>query len=39
MDRTEAARLLAKVFAFVACGQRDKARQHAQALINWLRTI
>jgi hypothetical protein len=39
MDRTEVSRHVAKVFAYLACGQRDKARHHAQLLIDWLRSI
>jgi hypothetical protein len=39
MDRQQAARELARVFAYLACGQVDKARGAAQQLINWLQSI
>jgi hypothetical protein len=39
MDRTEAARCLAKVFAHIAVGQPGTARVWAKKLIAWLQTI
>lgn len=39
MDRTEASRELAKVFAFLACGKVAAARTHAAALIAWLESL
>jgi len=39
MDRQTASTHLAKVFAFLACGQTAKARVHAEALIDWLQGI
>jgi hypothetical protein len=37
MDRTEAARALAKIAAYIACGQPAKARPYAEALMAWWR--
>lgn len=39
MDRNEAARAIAKVFAYLACGKPEQARQYARQLISWLQTI
>jgi hypothetical protein len=39
MDRQTAARHIAKVFAFLACGQPEQARVHAQQLVRWLQSI
>lgn len=39
MDRTEVARLVAKVWAYLACGKPDQARAYARQLIGWLETI
>jgi hypothetical protein len=39
MDRTEAARAISKVFAYLNCGKRDSAREWAKILIAWLETI
>lgn len=39
MDRHEAARCIAKVFAFLACGKPEAARPWAQQLIHWLEAI
>jgi hypothetical protein len=39
MDRTQAARLIAQVFAYAACGRAVEARQAAQTLITWLETF
>ena len=39
MDRNEATRALAKVFAYLACGKPAEARTWAQVLIEWLESI
>ena len=39
MDRTEATRALAKVFAYLACGKIEDARRHARPLIDWLEAL
>lgn len=39
MDRTEASRELARVFAYLAVGNTDKARTAAGRLIEWLQAI
>jgi len=39
MDRQTAAMHLAKVFAFVSCGQPHKARPHIAALVAWLESL
>jgi hypothetical protein len=39
MDRTDAARSLAKVFAYLACNKPDAARAAAEPLIAWLRSL
>ena len=39
MDRHEAARAIAKVFAFLAVGNREAARTWAQQLVTWLEAI
>ena len=39
VDRHEAARAIAKVFAFLASGKREEARTWARQLIEWLETI
>ena len=39
MDRLEATRALAKVFAFLAVGKRAEARRWARTLIDWLIAI
>ena len=39
MDRTEASRQIARVFAYLACGKTAQAREAAQTLIAWLATI
>jgi len=39
MDRQTAARHIAKVFAFLACGHPEQARVHARALVAWLQSI
>jgi hypothetical protein len=37
MTRTEATTALAKVLAFIACGRPEKARAHAEALVEYFR--
>jgi hypothetical protein len=39
MDRQTATTHLAKVFAFLACGNAAKARPHAAALVAWLQSL
>jgi hypothetical protein len=39
MDRADATRAIAKVFAYLACGKRDMAREWARILIAWLETV
>lgn len=39
MDRTEASRHIAKVFAYIAVGKMKDAHVHAQLLIDWLQHI
>ena len=39
MDRTEVARCVGKIFAYLGCGQREQARQWARKLIAYLQTI
>jgi hypothetical protein len=39
MTRNEAAQALGKVFAYLACGREDLAREWATKLIDWLSTI
>lgn len=39
MDRAEASRQLGRVFAYLACGKPDKAREAAAKLIDWLGTL
>ena len=39
MDRSESARCIAKVFAYLACGNRQMAREWARKLIAYLETI
>jgi hypothetical protein len=39
MDRSEASRLLAKVFAYLAVGQPEKARPYAAKLVAWLMEV
>jgi hypothetical protein len=39
MDRIEASRALARVFAYLGCGHIDRARTAAQPLIEWLRSL
>lgn len=39
MDRTQAARLIAQVFAYLACGKPDQARAAARPLIAWLESL
>lgn len=39
MDRSTASRELARVFAYLACGQTAKARASAAVLISWLQSL
>jgi hypothetical protein len=39
MDRNSAARCIAKVFAYLAVGNRTEARVWAKPLIEWLQDI
>ena len=39
MDRTEVARAIAKVFAYLGCGKPELARPWADKIINWLQSI
>jgi len=39
MSRSEAAQAIAKVFAYLACGKIEAARDWASRLIRWLETI
>ena len=39
LNREEAFRAIAKVFAYLNCGKPEKAREWALKLIEWLETI
>ena len=39
MNQSEACRAVAKVFAYLACGKREAAREWAKRLISWLEGI
>ena len=39
MDRVTASTMIAKVFAYLACGKREQARTWAAQLIAWLETV
>ena len=39
MDRSEVARAIGKIFAYLACGKREMAREWAKKLIAFLETI
>ena len=39
MDRQDAARAIANIFAYLACGHHEEAREWARKLIVWLETI
>ena len=39
MDRADASRALSKVFAYMAVGKRDMAREWARKLISWLESV
>ena len=39
MERSDALRAIAKVFAYLNCGKKESARVWARQLISWLETI